>query len=65
MNTTSRILDQCMDLKKELLLSAHLMLRLDLPIIYKSHECGKINLKGKESSLELFTIEEAEIKPAL
>jgi len=63
MNTSSRILDHCTELDKELLLSAHLMYRMELPAIYESVVCGKIELKGKSKPLELFSIEEIIMHP--
>ena len=65
MNTSSRILGRCSELSKDLLLSAHLMYRLDLPAIYKPEVCGKILLKGKEQPMELFSIKESIIPSSL
>ena len=62
MNTTSRILAQCTVLNKEILISAHLMNRLSLPVIYESEACGNIHLKGKEKPLELYTVKEAKVE---
>lgn len=62
MNTSSRILAQCTALDKELLLSAHLIYRLELPAIYESVVCGKIALKGKEKPLELFSVRKINIR---
>ena len=62
MNTSSRILAQCTALDKELLLSAHLIYRMELPAIYESIVCGKIELKGKEKPLELFSVREINIR---
>lgn len=58
MNTTSRILKKCEDLEVAVLASAHLVLRLDLPVIYKAITRGKMKLRGKEEDVELFEIEE-------
>jgi len=60
MNTTSRILDMCKGLSSDLLISAHLMYRIKLPVIYKNKSCGKIKLKGKEENVEIFTIQETQ-----
>jgi len=62
MNTTSRILNQCYELNRDLLISSHLIFRLSLPPLYKMVEHGKLKLKGKETELELFSIVEAEFK---
>lgn len=61
MNTTSRILDYCYKLKEELLASAHLVIRVDMPKIYEAQTVGAISLKGKESTIELFKITEKEL----
>lgn len=61
-NTTSRISNQCQELGMDILLSAHLRYRLTLPVIYQAKECGKIALRGKETQMELFTIQELEIQ---
>ncbi len=61
MNTTSRILDYCYKINSELLASAHLVLRMDMPKIYETKTVGAISLKGKETTVELFTITEKEL----
>ena len=62
MNTTSRVLAQCNVLNHEILIAAHLMYRLHLPVIYESEACGHIQLKGKEKPLELHTVKEAKVQ---
>jgi adenylate cyclase len=62
MNTTSRILAQCIVLNKEILISTHLMYRLDLPPIFENEACGNIQLKGKEKPLELYTVKQAKLQ---
>ena len=57
MNTTSRILGRCKS-EKELLLSATLLEKLSLPIIYDQKKLGQVQLKGKLSQLELCSIYE-------
>ncbi len=64
MNTTSRILKKCEDLKANLLGSAHLVLRLEFPLIYETNSKGKIKLRGKEEGVELFEIVEVTPKNA-
>jgi adenylate cyclase len=58
MNTTSRILTQCEVMNTELLVSAQLMNRLVLPVIYVSESCGEVKLKGKRKLLGMFTVKE-------
>lgn len=58
MNTTARIKGQCELLGNDLIISARLKYRLNIPKIYKSSSCGHINLKGKKESMELFVIQE-------
>jgi adenylate cyclase len=58
MNTTSRMLTQCEGMNKGLLVSAQLMNRLELPVIYTSETCGEAILKGKRKPLGVFTIKE-------
>lgn len=62
MNTTSRILAQCTVLNHEILIAAHLMYKLNLPIIYESEVYEDIQLKGKEKPLELHTVKEAKVQ---
>jgi adenylate cyclase len=61
MNTTSRILDYCYKINSELLASAHLVLRMDIPKIYETKSVGDITLKGKEIAVELFKISEKDL----
>ena len=61
MNTTARILDNCYKIKGDLLASAHLVLRIDIPKLYETKTVGVITLKGKETAVELFTISEKEL----
>ncbi len=63
MNTTSRIMDQCKIIGRDLLVSAHLRYRLKLPEIFQFKSCGNIRLKGKRDELELFEISEKLLKP--
>ena len=56
MNTTSRILDKCSEMGKGLLASDQLIRMIGLPRIYSKESVGKINLRGKEESMELFKI---------
>ena len=62
MNTTSRILGACHKLDKKLLVSHNFFKAINLPAIYESNKCGDIPLKGKKDPIELYTIEEIDIK---
>lgn len=62
MNTTSRILHACSKIENEILVSGQLMDLIELPVIYKTKKCGDISLKGKKEPMELFTIEEMDLK---
>jgi adenylate cyclase len=63
MNTTSRIMDQCKIMGCDLIVSAHLRYRLNLPEILQFKSCGNMGLKGKRDELELFEISEKSLKP--
>lgn len=58
MNTTSRILNQCNPLHKELLVSEDIVKKLKYPANMKVDAIGKYRLKGKEEEVELFSISE-------
>ena len=55
-NTTSRIQEKCRELGVDLLASADLMERLDLPGGYAADGLGPIELKGKEAPVELYAV---------
>ena len=61
LNTASRIKNQCEPLDCDLIVSAQVKYRMDLPQIYKAETCGQIQLKGKKESLELFAIKEQDL----
>jgi hypothetical protein len=54
------MLTQCEGMKKGILVSAQLMNRLELPVIYTSETCGEAILKGKRKPLGVFTIKETD-----
>ena len=58
MNTTSRILDVCTEMRKELLVSAKFLEMIDLPREFQAQKCDQIKLKGKKEAIELFKITE-------
>jgi adenylate cyclase len=62
LNTTSRILETCKRHKNEMLISSQLLDWINLPVIYRSKKCGDITLRGKKEPMELFTIEEIDVK---
>ncbi len=61
MITTSRILDKCHEMKVDLMVSANLLYRIELPEMLMSESVGGISLKGKEIEVELFKITEKEL----
>jgi adenylate cyclase len=56
MNTTARILGKCKELKVGLLASDQLIHMIGMPRIYSKKSVGKMNLKGKQISLNIFEI---------
>lgn len=56
MNTTARILTKSKELSLGMLASDQLIRMIGLPRIYKKISIGKISLKGKQETLELFEI---------
>ena len=58
MNTTSRILDKCYEFKLELLASDQLIRMLGMTKNYELHSVGNIQLKGKQTGMELFEIKD-------
>lgn len=62
MNTTSRILGTCSKTENSLLVSSSIMELLELPAIYRARKCGDIKLKGKKEPMQLYTIEEIDLK---
>ena len=61
MNTASRILHYCDILHTDVLVSAHLVYRCTLPVIFISEPQGHITFKGKEIPMEVFTISGTDI----
>ncbi len=59
-NTASRIQEECNVLNKNFLVSAEVLDFVDLPDKYRSELLGEYLLKGKEHSVELYSIEESE-----
>ena len=62
-NTASRIQKKCNDYDKTLLVSNDLLNRLELPAGMVADKIGDIMLKGKESAVEIFSIEKGDTDP--
>jgi adenylate cyclase len=58
MNTTSRLLEQCVLIEKEILIESTLKDRISLPIIYVYEYAGSFVPKGKSQVMDYFTINE-------
>ncbi|MFH1476760.1 MAG: adenylate/guanylate cyclase domain-containing protein [Verrucomicrobiota bacterium] len=58
-NTTARIQEACKEYGVDLLVSAELLGKLQIPRGYKLTSLGKIQLKGKDKPMELFGIEKS------
>lgn len=56
MNTTSRILYKCRELKLNILASDQLVRMIGLPRIYNKVSVGEIDLRGKQEDIKLFEI---------
>jgi len=57
-NTTSRILNVCHSAEKGILVSESLMEHIKLPELYTFEKFGNVTLRGKETSLDLYTVNE-------
>jgi len=62
LNTTSRILEQCSKLQKQLLVSQILLDRINLSNIYYTTDLGIMELRGKKERIQLYSIEEREFQ---
>lgn len=60
LNTTARIEEACKTLDRNLLVSEFLMDRIILPTEFRSKEVGNVKLRGKETAVQLFAIENSE-----
>ncbi|HET6272693.1 MAG TPA: adenylate/guanylate cyclase domain-containing protein [Bacteroidota bacterium] len=58
-NTASRIRSECTVVKRDLLLSGHLLGQLSISEYLTPENMGKIKLRGKEEEIELYSIKEA------
>ena len=56
LNTSARIQEQCNVHKRELLISGKLLNQLDIKNEYSIEKIDTVRLRGKESSLELFSL---------
>ncbi len=57
LNTASRILDQCKNLQKKLLISEHIANKIELFNGFDKNYIGDVHLKGKKKSVKLFSIQ--------
>jgi len=58
-NTTSRILDECIYNDFDILISEDLMNELSLPVNYQYTHVAKVSMKGKENLMHLHTIKKS------
>lgn len=58
MNMTSRLLEQCIQKGKELLIEKKLKDRISLPVIFESEETGSFVPKGKMLEIEFYSVNE-------
>ena len=58
MNTSSRLLEQCKENGKELLIEKKLKDRISLPVIFESEMAGSFIPKGKSQEIEFYSIQE-------
>ncbi|WP_299002593.1 adenylate/guanylate cyclase domain-containing protein [uncultured Shewanella sp.] len=56
LNTLARLQDQCNPLKQKMLISGELASRLNLSPCYQINNLGPIKLKGKQHSIEVFSV---------
>ena len=57
-NTTSRILGQCGQMGKAILVSQEIKNNIRLPLIYDWADCGGLTLKGKGQKIHLYSVQE-------
>ena len=62
MNTAARIADLGSRSDLEVLISAPLLYRLDMPSIYRIQGAGKVKLKGKDTEMELHQVLEVQME---
>ncbi len=56
LNTSARIQEQCNKFKRELLISGKLLNKLNIKNEYKSEKLDTVRLRGKDSSIEIFSL---------
>jgi adenylate cyclase len=61
-NTTARIQEACKEYGADLLVSAELLNKLQIPRDYKVTSLGEIRLKGKDKPMELFDIKNLQVE---
>ncbi|HMS64276.1 MAG TPA: adenylate/guanylate cyclase domain-containing protein [Ignavibacteria bacterium] len=57
LNTASRIMSQCNELKKTFLISEEILSRVKLPDEFRIESLGEFKLRGKEQEVKLFNVE--------
>ena len=61
MNTTSRLLEQCVQNGKELLIEKKLQDRISLPVIFEFENTGSFVPKGKSREIEFYSVIEKDL----
>ena len=61
MNTTSRLLDQCVKRQKELLIEKKLLDQISLPLIFECGNSESFMPKGKSQEIEFYPIVEKDL----
>ena len=56
LNTSARIQEQCNVVERELLISGSLLNQLDINNEYRAEKIDIVKLRGKDSSIELFSL---------
>ncbi|RLD18855.1 MAG: hypothetical protein DRI69_09600 [Bacteroidetes bacterium] len=57
-NTTSRILDECHEAEKEIVVSKQLIEQIQLPELYSLEKMGDVSLRGKMEKMSLYSVNE-------
>lgn len=58
LNTSARIQEQCNKVNRELLISGTLLNQLNIKKEYRAEKMDTVKLRGKESSIELYSMVE-------
>ena len=60
-NTTSRMLGQCKQMDKAILVSEEVKNHIKLPIVYEWVDCGELTLRGKGQKIHLHSLKELKL----